>query len=119
MSGRKEAGDRVRGAKGASAVSATRAVAAIVSGDIVPRWRPDCFAGAENLVVDVQVNLAPDGSLVSARLAGATGDPSRLAAATQSAKQAVISAAPFALPPEAYKQWRTFIVRFDTKDVCG
>ena len=113
-----DAGDRVKRAKAVSAVSATRAVAAIVSGNIVPRWRPDCPAGAENLVVDVQVNLAPDGSLLSARLAGATGDPSRLPAAAQSAEQAVMSAAPFALPPASYKQWRMFIVRFDTKDVC-
>ena len=36
-----------------------------------------------------------------------------------SAKRAVLQAAPFALPQEGYKQLRMFIVRFDTKDVCG
>ncbi len=98
------------------AVPATRTVASIVSGDIVPRWRPDCSAG--NVVVDVQVNLAPNGSLRSARLAGGSGDPAPLAAAEESARLAVIRSAPFALPRERYNQWRVFIVRFDSKDVC-
>jgi hypothetical protein len=69
--------------------------------------------------VDVQVNLAPNGSLIGARLAGSSGDSSQLTTATEKAEQAVIRAAPFALPRESYKQWRLFIVRFDTKDVCG
>jgi hypothetical protein len=114
-----QTGDPAGGAKSGGAVSAGRAVAAIVSGDIVPRWRPDCSAGAGNAVVDVQVNLAPNGSLLSARLAGSAGDPSQLATATERARQAVMQAAPFALPRASYRQWRVFIVRFDTKDVCG
>jgi curved DNA-binding protein CbpA len=118
-SARTEAGDPVGGEKAGHAVSATRTVAAVVSDEIVPRWRPDCSAGAGNAVVDVQVNLARNGSVLSARLAGSTGDPLQLANATESARQAVLRAAPFALPRASYNQWRVFIVRFDTKDVCG
>jgi hypothetical protein len=106
-------------AKVRRAVPAARDVADIVSRDIVPRWRPDCSAGAAPVAVDVQVNLAPDGSLLSARAAGGSGEPLQLASATDSARRAVRQAAPFALPRERYDQWRMFIVRFDTRDVCG
>jgi hypothetical protein len=99
--------------------STTRTVASVVSDDIVPRWRPDCSAGAGPVAVDVQVNVAPDGSLLSTRVAGGVGDPLPLAAAEESARRAVRQAAPFALPRASYDQWRVFIVRFDTKDVCG
>ncbi len=90
-----------------------------MSDEIVPRWRPDCSAGAGSAVVDVQVNLARDGSVLGTRLAGSSGDPVQLATATDSARLAVIHAAPFDLPRDSYAQWRVFIVRFDTKDVCG
>jgi hypothetical protein len=105
-------------AKARRAVSASGDVADIVSHEIVPRWRPDCSAAAGPVAVDVQVNLGPDGSLLSARVAGASGDPLPLATATESARRAVRQAAPFALPRQTYDQWRMFIVRFDTKDVC-
>jgi curved DNA-binding protein CbpA len=112
------AANRRTGAPG-RAKAAARTVAAIVSDDIVPRWRPDCSASAGQVAVDVQVNLAPDGSLKGLRLAGGAGDPSQVAVAAESAKRAILQAAPFALPRESYDQWRVFIVRFDTKDVCG
>jgi curved DNA-binding protein CbpA len=95
-----------------------RDVADIVSHDIVPRWRPDCAAAAGPVDVDVQVNLAPDGSLLGTRVAGGDGDPRQLASAAESARRAVRQAAPFALSRESYDQWRVFIVRFDTRDVC-
>jgi hypothetical protein len=107
------------GAKVGRTASASPDVATIVSREIVPRWRPDCSAATEDLVVDIQVNLARNGSLLGARLAGASGDPARLAGATERARLAVEQAAPFALPPENYRQWRVFIVRFDTRDVCA
>jgi hypothetical protein len=105
-------------AKARRPVPASRDLATIVSAEIVPRWRPDCAAGAEDLVVDLQVNLARNGALLSTRLAGGSGDPARLAAATEKARRAVERSAPFALPPETYRQWRMFIVRFDAQDVC-
>jgi hypothetical protein len=107
------------GAKAARTGSADRDVATLVSREIVPRWRPDCAAAAEDLVVDLQVNLARNGSLLSTRLAGGSGDPVQLAGAAERATLAVEQAAPFALPPESYRQWRVFIVRFDTRDVCA
>jgi len=106
-------------AKAGRAVSATGAIAAIVSRDIVPRWRADCSSGSGDLAVDIQVNLGRNGSVLSTRFAGGNGDPLLLAGAAERARLAVEQAAPFALPPESYRQWRVFIVRFDTKDACA
>jgi hypothetical protein len=107
-------------AKARVAASADQALAAVVSGEIVPRWHADCSATADDLYVDLQVTLTRDGALIGARPAGGGGgDTVKLASATERAKLAVEQAAPFNLPPESYRQWRVFIVRFDTKDVCA
>jgi outer membrane biosynthesis protein TonB len=95
-------------------------IGAIVSGRIIPRWHPDCGAiGAGNVTVDVKVDLGPDGSLQNAQPVGGTGPAAVLAAAKSRAVLAVGQAAPFELPRETYNQWRSFIARFNAKDVCG
>ena len=95
-------------------------IGAIVSGRIIPRWHPDCGAiGAGNVTVDVKVDLGPDGSLQNAQAVGGTGPAAILAAAKTRAVLAVGQAAPFELPRETYNQWRSFIARFNAKDVCG
>jgi outer membrane biosynthesis protein TonB len=95
-------------------------IGAIVSGRIIPRWHPDCGAiGASTVTVDVKVDLGPDGSLVNAQAVGGTGPAAILAAAKSRALLAVGQAAPFQLPRETYNQWRSFIARFNAKDVCG
>jgi outer membrane biosynthesis protein TonB len=95
-------------------------IGAIVSGRIIPRWHPDCGAiGAGNVIVDVQVDLYPDGSLKRAEAKDGTGPAAVLAAAKSRAELAVGQAAPFQLPAETYNQWRSFIARFNAKDVCG
>ena len=95
-------------------------IGAIVSGRIIPRWHPDCGAiGAGNVTVDVKVDLGPDGSLQNAQAVGGTGPAGILTAAKARALLAVGQAAPFELPRETYNQWRSFIARFNAKDVCG
>jgi outer membrane biosynthesis protein TonB len=95
-------------------------IGAIVSSRIIPRWHPDCGAiGATNVTVDVEVDLAADGSLVAAHAVGGSGPASVLAAAKSRAELAVGQAAPFQLPRETYNQWQRFIARFNAKDVCG
>jgi hypothetical protein len=105
--------------KAVRAASADGAIAAIVSNTIVPRWRADCSADAQDVAVDLQVTLTRNGTVAGTRFIGGGGDPAKLAGATERARLAVELAAPFDLPPESYRQWRTFIVRFDTKDVCA
>lgn len=95
-------------------------IGAIVAGRIIPRWHPDCGAiGAGNVTVDVKVDLGPDGSLLNAQAVGGSGPSAILAAARTRAVLAVGQAAPFELPRETYNQWRSFIARFNAKDVCG
>jgi outer membrane biosynthesis protein TonB len=95
-------------------------IAGIVSSRIIPRWHPDCGAiGAGNVTVDVQVTLNADGSLVNAQAVGGSGPAAILGAAKARAVSAVGAAAPFQLPRETYNQWRSFIARFNAKDVCG
>jgi outer membrane biosynthesis protein TonB len=95
-------------------------IAGIVSSHIIPRWHPDCGAiGARDVTVDVKVDLGPDGSLQNAQAVGGTGPAAILAAAKSRALLAVGQAAPFQLPRETYNQWRSFIARFNAKDVCG
>ena len=95
-------------------------IGAIVASRIIPRWHPDCGAiGAGNVTVDVKVDLGPDGSLQNAQAVGGTGPAGILTAAKTRAVLAVGQAAPFELPRETYNQWRSFIARFNAKDVCG
>jgi len=95
-------------------------IAGIISGQVIPRWHPDCGAiGAANVTVDVQVTLNADGSLVNAQPVGGSGPAAILGAARARAVAAVGAAAPFRLPRETYNQWRSFTARFNAKDVCG
>jgi periplasmic protein TonB len=95
-------------------------IAGMVSSRIIPRWHPDCGAiGAQTVMVDVQIDLNADGSLVNARAVHATGPAAVVEAAKTRALLAVGQAAPFQLPRETYNQWRSFIARFNAKDVCG
>jgi outer membrane biosynthesis protein TonB len=97
-------------------------IAGIVSSRIIPRWHVDCGAiGAQDVTVDVQVELNADGSIArdGVKTVRATGPAGILEAAKSRAVLAVGQAAPFQLPRETYNQWQRFIAHFDAKNVCG
>ncbi len=78
---------------------------------------------AENLVVDIRVVMNPDGTVRQASII----DRSRMAAdsffraAAESALRAVLNPRcnPLKLPPEKYKQWQTFTLSFNPRDMIG
>jgi len=95
-------------------------IGSIVAGRIIPRWHPDCGSfGAQDVTIDVKIDLYADGTLRAASTQRATGPAAVLEAAKSRALLAVGQAAPFQLPRETYNQWQSFIARFDAKDVCG
>ncbi|MDP3371766.1 MAG: hypothetical protein Q8S21_02610 [Candidatus Paracaedibacteraceae bacterium] len=77
--------------------------------------------GAKDIVVDIQMELEPDGTVKSAEIM----DKDRLAkdpafrTAAESAKRAVLdpNCSPLPLPPKKYEQWKTSAFRFDPKDM--
>jgi hypothetical protein len=75
---------------------------------------------AENLIVEIRVQLNPDGSVTDARIV----DQSRLMtdlafrAAAESARRAVLVCSPFKnLPAARYDVWRALTLRFDPKEM--
>ena len=78
---------------------------------------------AENLVVDIRVIMNPDGTVRQASIV----DRSRMAAdsffraVAESARRAVLNPRcnPFKLPPKMYKQWQTFTLSFNPRDMIG
>ncbi|MEE9250877.1 MAG: cell envelope integrity protein TolA, partial [Alphaproteobacteria bacterium] len=78
---------------------------------------------AENLVVDIQVIMNPNGTVRQASVV----DRNRMAAdsffraAAESALRAVLSPRcnPLKLPPKKYRQWQTFTLSFNPKDMIG
>jgi outer membrane biosynthesis protein TonB len=97
-------------------------IAGIISSRVIPRWHVDCGAiGAQDVIVDVQVDLNQDGSIArdGLKTVRATGPAGILEAAKSRALLAVGQAAPFQLPRETYNQWQRFIAHFDAKNVCG
>ncbi|MEE8279285.1 MAG: energy transducer TonB [Alphaproteobacteria bacterium] len=78
---------------------------------------------AENLVVDIRVIMNPDGTVRQASIV----DLSRMAAdsffraAAESARRAVLNPRcnPLKLPLKKYKQWQTFTLSFNPRDMIG
>jgi TonB family protein len=75
---------------------------------------------AENLIVDVRVQLNEDGSVASADIV----DKSKLAdpfyrAAAESARRAVMLCSPLQLPTKKYTTWRTITLSFNPKEMFG
>ena len=77
---------------------------------------------AENLIVEIRVQLNPDGSVTDARIV----DQSRLMAdlafraAAESARRAVLVCSPFKnLPAARYDIWRALTLRFDPEGDAG
>lgn len=81
-------------------------------------WNPPIgAAGASDLVVRVQMNLAENGALQgAARVINSSGNPAFQAAA-DSALRAVRRCAPYSLPFEKYAAWADVIVNFDPREM--
>jgi outer membrane biosynthesis protein TonB len=98
-----------------------RALAAEISRQLKRTWKTPTGADVEQLVTILSWDLAPDGSLVGApRVVDQQGDtPSNRAQAAlhrENAIKAVRAAAPFSLPPEHYKYWKSVVsFRFDKR----
>lgn len=78
---------------------------------------------AENLVVDIRVVMNPDGTVRQASVV----ERNRMAtdaffrAAAESALRAVLNPRcnPLKLPPKKYREWQTFTLSFNPKDMIG
>jgi hypothetical protein len=85
-----------------------------------PFWNPPIgIKGAQDLVVDIDLELSPEGDVLKATVvdeARAIGDPAFRAAA-ESAKRAVLNpaASPLPLPKEKYDIWKEMTLTFDPK----
>jgi hypothetical protein len=77
--------------------------------------------GAKDIIVDIQMDLEPDGTVKSAEIM----DKDRMAkdpafrTAAESAKRAVLDkdCSPLPFPPKKYEQWKTSAFRFNPKDM--
>ncbi len=103
----------------------TATLAALVGRQIAERWRvPAGAAGAERLIVTIEVVLTPDGHVVEAEVIEVAGAAS--GELEQAVRGAVLRAMnqfryrPFRnLPPDRYDAWRHMIVRFDPSRILG
>jgi colicin import membrane protein len=82
-------------------------------------WNPP--AGAQNpqeLVVEVRMQLKPDGTLASPPTVLTSGHSPMFMAARDSAMRAVFRGQPFdMLRPETYEQWKDIVITFDPRDM--
>ncbi len=77
--------------------------------------------GAKDIIVDIQMDLEPDGTVKAAEIM----DKDRMAkdpafrTAAESAKRAVLDkdCSPLPFPPKKYEQWKTSAFRFNPKDM--
>lgn len=79
---------------------------------------PAGLQDAYDMIVDVEINVAPDGNVQSARVVNNRPDP-QFRAAAESARRAPLHPRcnPLQLPPEKYAQWKQFTFRFNPRDL--
>jgi hypothetical protein len=114
-----KAGSRViRGIGAANAMTADLSDA--LKSQIYRCWSPPVGApNANDLVVDFDVRLNPDGSVGGVQLntLSASGNPYTRAAA-EAASRAIYQCQPYRLPPDRYSQWREINpLRFDPRQM--
>jgi hypothetical protein len=87
-------------------------------------WNPPVGApNANDLVVDFDLKLNPDGTVLgrpqlSGNSASAQGNPYTRAAA-EAASRAIYQCAPYNLPAKRYNDWRDITLRFDPREMMG
>ena len=93
-----------------------------VKRQIEPCWNvPAGARDAENLVVDIRLQLNSDGTVITAELvdsARAARDPF-FRAASESALRAVLNprCSPLRLPPKKYEEWKNMVLSFNPRDM--
>lgn len=78
---------------------------------------------AENLIVDIRIQVGPDRIVRAAQIVdqGRYNSDPFFQAAADSAKRAVFNprCTPLALPPDKYETWKDILIRFNPKDMFG
>jgi len=92
-----------------------------VRGQIERHWNFDVGArDAANLIVNVHVQLLPDGTVASADIVvdSARASDGFYQSAAESARRAVLAASPLQLPPGSYEKFKDFTFRFDPRNAA-
>jgi hypothetical protein len=115
--------DRTRAAAGLGA-ALTASDADALRAQINACWRrPANAADADRLVVQVRIDLAPDGALAEeprlVRPSGLAGADPALRVAAENAMRAVRQCAPFELPAARYESWRAVLFTFDPRQMAS
>ena len=116
-------------AKRSTSLSDPTAKVTISEMDAVRRQITRCWnvpagaEGAENLIIEIGVDMNPDGTVRGAEIKDRlrTQSDSFYRAAAESALRAVLNKAcqPYTLPAEKYATWRTMTLVFDPREMFG
>ena len=86
-------------------------------------WRLDAGARqAEDLIVEVTVNLTPDGRVIGQPRVLDTGRMTRDAyfrSAAENAVRAILQCSPFELPVAQYSEWKQMNLTFNPREMFG
>ncbi len=83
-------------------------------------WNPPVGAtDADDLKVVLQLQLAPDGTVMGSPQILNSGSSPFFRAAAESARRAVMRCQPYKLPAEKYDIWRDVKVNFDPREMLG
>ena len=81
-------------------------------------WNPPIgLADRQELVIAVQISLAPDGSVVEISKIGAEGVGALYDVAADAARRAVLQCQPYRLPATKYEVWKEVQVTFDPREL--
>ncbi len=94
----------------------------MIRSQIYPNWFvPAGIKNAESIIVEIEVNIAESGEVISARILDEkkcmAQQNTRVAA--ESAKRAVILSSPIKIPPVLRGKLRKFVLRFNPKDILN
>ncbi len=95
------------------AAQATASDKDYVIAQIEKHWNIDPGAmGAADLVVQIHIELQPDGTVVSAELLSSSRSDDFYRSAAEACRRAVFAASPIQIPPGKYDQFKSFNARF-------
>lgn len=81
-------------------------------------WNPPIgVRGSGDLVVTIQLRLAPDGRVEEIVEIGAQGIGALYDVAADAARRAVLQCQPYTLPPQKYEAWKEVRVNFDPREL--
>jgi len=83
-------------------------------------WSPPVGAPhAEDLIVDFEMVLNPDGSIQKVASDALTSSNSYTKAAASAARRAIYECAPYKLPADRFKDWHDIMLTFDPRQMMG